>query len=443
MRLYRGLKRPYRPERVDTTAPFAGTDFTDCPYTALQYALTRRGVVLVLETPRTARLQVTEELWPGTEARRFMVWGRFDPFLVRIIPAKELRAQVRRAGAVAQPAQYKAGLLEGFIDRLLRDEPSSVTEAPAGLPATDRGDSGSRPRRGSLSTSTVRGDGQIVPWLAASGPLAYTPEDPPDRDYYFQYGWILPGIFAPHTNTRRHYYFGACHRDEARELFSFWKEARGGVVHRVARQEGTLTAEVFTAPVAVYHLGSTRAERRCLLVQHGSYQVVSVADQPLLESGEVLLYRGVQQATEYRLLHVGEVDSARRRTWRRYVGVSAYVLSDATRSFNSIHDRAKRCETGHLRDRSWITDKIARRHGLDIDCDGFARELWSSTHQSFSLARAVAEWKFGPHYVVCKTPLGNIRLTTFFAGEHEVRIIDPSQVEILEAHGCGGNRYGC
>jgi len=53
------------------------------------------------------------------------------------------------------------------------------------------------------------------------------------------------------------------------------------------------------------------------------------------------------------------------------------------------------------------------------------------------------QWKFGPHYVVCKTPLGNIRLTTFFAGEHEVRIIDPSQVEILEAHGCRGNRYGC
>ncbi len=135
MRLYRGLKRPYRPERVDTTAPFAGTDFTDCPYTALQYASTRRGVVLVLETPRTARLQVTEELGPGTEARRFLVRGRFDRFLVRIIPAKELRAQVRRPGAVAQAAQYKAGLLEDFIDRLLRDEPSSVTEWPSGSSA--------------------------------------------------------------------------------------------------------------------------------------------------------------------------------------------------------------------------------------------------------------------------------------------------------------------
>jgi hypothetical protein len=38
--------------------------------------------------------------------------------------------------------------------------------------------------------------------------------------------------------------------------------------------------------------------------------------------------------------------------------------------------------------------------------------------------------------VICKTPLGNIRMTSFFAGEHEARIIDPSRVDILEARGC-------
>ena len=39
--------------------------------------------------------------------------------------------------------------------------------------------------RSKYSTSTVRQDGTIVPWLAASGPLANTPESPPPSDYWF------------------------------------------------------------------------------------------------------------------------------------------------------------------------------------------------------------------------------------------------------------------
>jgi len=76
------------------------------------------------------------------------------------------------------------------------------------------------PRR-SYSTCTVREDGRIVPWLAASGALSYTPEDPPSSDYYFRYSWVLPGIFAPTTNKRRHFYFGECVKGHAKELFSF------------------------------------------------------------------------------------------------------------------------------------------------------------------------------------------------------------------------------
>jgi hypothetical protein len=37
MRLYRGLKESYRPEKIVPTPgqPLVGTDFTDCPLTAL------------------------------------------------------------------------------------------------------------------------------------------------------------------------------------------------------------------------------------------------------------------------------------------------------------------------------------------------------------------------------------------------------------------------
>lgn len=83
-----------------------------------------------------------------------------------------------------------------------------------------------------------------------------------------------------------------------------------------------------------------------------------------------------------------------------------------------------------------MSDDLARRQGLDIDGDGFAGDLSEATHQSFALARWVAERKFGPNYVVCKTPLDDIRLTTFFAGEHEVRVISPQRVVLLESQGC-------
>jgi len=45
------------------------------------------------------------------------------------------------------------------------------------------------------STSTVRSDGAIVPWLAAEGPLAYSPENPPDSNYFFQYSLLMPGVY--------------------------------------------------------------------------------------------------------------------------------------------------------------------------------------------------------------------------------------------------------
>jgi len=52
---------------------------------------------------------------------------------------------------------------------------------------------GTVPKR--YSTSTLIDSASCVPWLAAEGPLAYTPEDPPATDYFFQYSWILPEIF--------------------------------------------------------------------------------------------------------------------------------------------------------------------------------------------------------------------------------------------------------
>lgn len=187
------------------------------------------------------------------------------------------------------------------------------------------------------STCTVRDDGRIVPWLAASGPLSYTPENPPTSDYYFQYGWVLAGILAPAMNRRRHFYFGECVKQHTKELFAFWRMARAGSATPIGCHLGGVTADTrVTAPVAVYSMRDARDRSAYLFMQHGSHQLVPTDEQPLLRSGEVTVYRGVQSSTAFRFLHVDHrnLDAGRSRVWRSYVRTQLRMLSDSVLSFS-------------------------------------------------------------------------------------------------------------
>jgi hypothetical protein len=290
------------------------------------------------------------------------------------------------------------------------------------------------------STSTLIDSATCVPWLAAEGPLAYTPEKPPAKDYFFQYGWILHEIFNSKVQKRRHHYFGTPIRDYAKPLFEFWTQARRREVDRVYLSLGSFTENRLCAPVAVYRarLGSPAESDQWLFIQHGSYQWSSSADQPHVEKGHVLLYRGIQQEQTFRYpnLEGDRQQPANQRTWNRYLALQWRMLSDSSLSFNTIHDRTKRCETAFLNDGTWLADRLAAEAGLEIESDSFAHVLWEAATSAFSLERWVAERKFGPHFVVARTPIANIRLTTFFAGEAEVRLVDPSQICLLESVGC-------
>jgi hypothetical protein len=279
---------------------------------------------------------------------------------------------------------------------------------------------------------------RVVPWLAAEGPLAYTPESPPPKDYFFQYGWVLPGVLRLDLLRSRHCYFGSWSRPEADEAFAFWNEARAGSTAQVFLKEGSLSAVGVAAPIAVYrHVG--RSQRPLyVLIQHGSYQFLKEEEQPELAKGYVTLYRGIQKARTFRWprFEPSRLDHARRRTWSLYFRAQERMLSDSVLSFNSIHDRAWRCETGHLNDRSRCSDRVAQECGLDIAKDPFAKVLWGCHLQSFTLLRGLAHWKFGRNFIAFRTPLTNIRITTFVAGEHEARIIDPSRLEMVEMSGC-------
>jgi hypothetical protein len=296
-------------------------------------------------------------------------------------------------------------------------------------------------KRTRFPTATVVDAKYLVPWIAAEGPLAYSPVEPPARDYFFQYTWILPGIFNPQINLRQHRYFGSPLKQSARFLFDFWASVRSGCGAALQRycQLGAFSDDEVRTPIAAYrHARRLYNTAGTILIQHGSYQWASVEDQPNVEDGEVLLYRGIGQGTLFRCLKFQPQDLSpgNRQIWRTYLGVQASMLSDSVLSFNTIHDRVKRCETGGLRDGTWLGDEMAARAGLDIESPGFARDLWHAAQQSYSLDPVMGVRKFGPNHAVIKTSLSNIRITTFFAGESEVKIVDPSRISAVHAVGC-------
>jgi hypothetical protein len=284
------------------------------------------------------------------------------------------------------------------------------------------------------STLTQRSDGRLVPWLSAHGPLAYTPEAPPARDSLFQYGWVLPQVCRP--GVRHHLYFGAPSRERGRELFAFWENARRGSADCVALEYGGIVSGRVEAPIAVYRHRTGLGDNQYIFIQHGSYQCVPMEEQPDLEAGYVRLHRGIGEEEVFRFpapLTSGRPAPAASEA---YFKLQLEILSRSDLSFNSIHDRTKRVETSHIHDGTWLTDELAVQRGLNIEDDPQTRALWNATHQSFALCGWVSEQKFGPNRVVFKTPLSNIRITTFFADEHEVRIVDPARAELVAAIGC-------
>jgi hypothetical protein len=182
------------------------------------------------------------------------------------------------------------------------------------------------PARSRFSTSTVIDSEYFVPWLSAEGPLAYSPTKPPARDYFFQYTWILPGIFDPQVNLGEHRYFGSPLKSSARFLFDFWANARRGDGSALQRycQFGFFSHNELRTPMAAcHHVRHDRDTPGSLLIQHGSYQWASLEDQPSVPAGEVSLYRGIGQATRFRCLRFRpeELSPANAEIWRKYLRV--------------------------------------------------------------------------------------------------------------------------
>ncbi len=93
-----------------------------------------------------------------------------------------------------------------------------------------------------------------------------------------------------------------CRGRFAEPLFEFWRQARRREVKRVYLSSGSLAENRLCAPVAVYRarLFPRDDSVMWLFIQHGSYQWISLAEQPHLEEGYVLLHRGIQREKTFR-----------------------------------------------------------------------------------------------------------------------------------------------
>ena len=285
-----------------------------------------------------------------------------------------------------------------------------------------------------FSTSTLATGSEVVPWLAASGELAYSPQSPPERDYFFQYSWVVPGILGSGANRRRHYWFGDPGKDtqDVKLLFRFWSKARRGECDALFVSNGMVgpLGDV-TAPLAAYrhedvHWSGSRRER-LILIQHGSFHIGDIQSQPLADRGEAVLYRGIQNTETYLLRRLTTEDIRFRLN-----SVHAKSLTDSVASFNAVHCNLVRCETDHFNDRSFLLDGLCREAGLEPNDLPIRSVLYSG----YALEEWCASRKFGPNYVKFRTPLTNIRITSFVCNETEVKVVDPNKLEVIEAVGC-------
>jgi len=74
---------------------------------------------------------------------------------------------------------------------------------------------------------------------------------------------------------------------------------------------------------------------------------------------------------------------------------------------------------------------LCREAGLDP-----APPIRSLLYSGYALEEWCAARKFGSNYVKFRTPLSNIRITTFVCYETEVKVVDPNKLEVIEAVGC-------
>ncbi len=283
---------------------------------------------------------------------------------------------------------------------------------------------------------TVDCNGLLVPWLAAAGPLAFTPDTPPEDPAVFLYNRIMADLFR---NPAREAPWGSLTErlDGGSDAPDFWRVARAGQLRKVYSSLGSIQADHFSAPIAVYEFIYFGAPFYAIL-QGGSYQFVAVESQPYIPQGEIIIHRGIRTNSIFIHPRFPENPSPEEtRILRGLYEEQFFSFTNSGLAFLEAHGDVHTNSVSHLRRTIGLRGRLIQGHTGRAVADAKAIVALSSafTHP-YSLHEYISAKKFGPSYVTVRTPLNNLRLTSYFTLEQEVHILNPNRVEVLKAHGC-------
>jgi hypothetical protein len=278
------------------------------------------------------------------------------------------------------------------------------------------------------STDTVLENGEIVPWLAAKGPLSYTPESPPKSDKIFDYARFMPSIFSEVRRYGNYYPFGATEFPGCPQLLGyFWNLAREKKVKPLYILNGRIWDDgSFRSPIAVYEQRFPVSPNNAffILIQQGRYQILPIEEQPLLPSGELTLYRGIHKFKEGEDFYLSRSNKDEQQTLSNLAFLQNFVFSDSLRSFKVAHYQGRDFYNEHLIDRSYgdTWEKIAEEAGLTYDKK--ISNLATNKDRIYSLSKLWASDKMGPNYIKYTTPVNNVVFSSWFTSGACVRILN-------------------
>ncbi len=219
----------------------------------------------------------------------------------------------------------------------------------------------------------MKADDEVVPWLAATGELAYSPNPRLNVTTSSSIHGSFPHLArgrqqeAP-LRVRR---TGEGQPDSAAAVSILERRAARRTRSAVRSNGLTDSAGDVNAPIAAY-----RHEGRLLLMQHGRYHIGGMDGQPRIEQGEAVIVRGIQSAPEFL---VYRLSTAAMR--RRVMDVHARSMTDSVVSFNAAHCNLMRTETGYLNDETFVFD----RHCVEVGLDSTAPTIRSTIYSGYAL----------------------------------------------------------
>jgi hypothetical protein len=289
------------------------------------------------------------------------------------------------------------------------------------------------------SFCTVTGANTIVPWLAASGPMAYTPESPPKSDEAFKYGRLMPQAFKEKGDFL--YGQGEYNTEPfTGNMKMFWEAAKKGKVDRVFYQEGKRTEDGFLAPMAAYAF-SMFGYPHFVLIQNGTYHVYGADEQPEIAAGRLRIHRGAgkdRDATHWILPSASKVISpgvTGKDVLVDYYDLFLTTFLSSAEAFmvanlwvnSSGSDHIEMCHYRHFA-------TMFEASGRSM-VDGLKMVGRQTGGNRYMMNEKHVARKYGPNYVTVETALSNIRLAPQFTSDTLVSLIDPGRIDVIAEHG--------